>query len=168
MEDLLALVVVLVVIGSVYAIGSIVYRSHKKAKKLEAERKSAAEKYWEDYRQKPRNPSPADYAQAISQGSKPKSKPAMKKINNTKSYANIPMTSTTSTAGTLDIGDVITGALVLNELFGNKSESSSPKVESSSWGLGDSDSRKSISDSMDSSWGSSDSSSSDSGPSSDW
>ena len=165
MEDILALVVVLVVLGSVYAIGRIVYRSHKKHKaeqlKKEAERFQYSPKQWEPL-------TPQQYADAIP---KPKRKPAMKKAN----YADTATASSTSTAGTLDFGDVVTGALVLNELFGHKSEPSagvsiSTKDDTPSWGLDDSDSRKSISSSMDSfsSWSDSSSSSSDSGPSSDW
>jgi hypothetical protein len=77
-------------------------------------------------------------------------------------------------------------AMVINSLLSSKHESQSGvvtedratgkvdvQVKESSWGFDDSDSRKSISSSMDtsSSWSSSDSSSSsssDSGPSSDW
>lgn len=181
MEDILALIVVLVVIGSVVAIARIVYKSYKEHKRKEVERQELIQKKLDEVRYSPSQwapVTPQQYADAI-----PKRKPAMKKANNSTSYANTPMTTTssTSTAAVADDGffsGVVTGMLVdeVVKSFSHKSEPSIGVTKSeSSWGFDDSDSRKSISDSMDtsSSWSSSSSdswssSSSDSGPSSDW
>lgn len=97
--------------------------------------------------------------------------------------APAPSVSTTSSSSSDDgfLTGMLVGAVIDNLM--HSSSSPSPVEErsvgvsksESSWGFDDSDSRKSISDSMSSSWGSSDSSSSsdswsssDSGPSSDW
>lgn len=179
MEDIAAFIIILAVVGITVAGIRYVYL---KLKKRNAEQKAAmlqrqkeADDYWAKKRQQAKNPTPTDYAKAMTGQTKPR--PAMKKANVGSSYASTPMTSATSTTSSsaLDLNDVITGALVLNELFSHKTGGSNPidfpKVDSTpSWGFDDSDSRKSISSSMDtSSWSSSDSSSSsDSGPSSDW
>lgn len=106
-----------------------------------------------------------------------------KNVNYSKSsYSSTPPTSSSSSNDSL-LSDLAT-LYVLNSALSHGSASAKVDYDtgtiktdnssSSSWGLDDSDSRKSISSSMDtSSWGSSSSSSdswssSDSGPSSDW
>lgn len=175
MEDILALLLVLSIFGLfVWVVNMIRLRvkRHQIKQRIqeEADRVRYSPKQWA-----PMTPSMAK--------PKPETKkrpPAMKKANKTNSYANIPMTSSTSTAAVADDGffsGVATGMLIdevvksMTHKSGGSDPIDFPKVSSTpSWGLDDSDSRKSISDSMDSSssWSSSDSSSSDSGPSSDW
>lgn len=177
MEDILALVVVLVLVGGFYAIGRIVYRTHKRHKQEEADRRAASDKYWTEQRNKLRNPTPSDYAKAIS--NKPPAKSSY-----TKSHTNSTATASTTTSTPVVednfFSGVVTGMLIdsvvnsITHKSGGSDPIDFPKTESSSsWGLDDSDSRKSVSSSMDtsSSWSSSSdsySSSSDSGPSSDW
>lgn len=183
MEDIIALALVVGVVAIFVAIMIQVRRKIKKQIEERAKSKIEADKYWEDLREKKKT---ATYTEKV-EGTyvpdqwNPVSKPqqyanVLSGTNKTKPKKETYTTST-STAGSLDVGDVITGALVLNELFSHKTGGSDPidfpkTQSSSSWGLDDSDSRKSISDSMDtsSSWSSSSSDfgSSDSGPSSDW
>lgn len=176
MEDILALLVVLVVVACIVAVIRIIQKSYRDHKRQEMERKASIQKRLDDIKYSPSQwapITPEQYAEKI-----PKRKPAMKKANVKPSYANTPMTTTssTSTAAVADDGffsGVVTGMLIDSAIdsFKHKSESSVGVTKSeSSWGLDDSDSRKSISDSMDSSWSSSSSDfgSSDSGPSSDW
>jgi len=179
MEDILALVVVLVLIGGAIAIGRIVYRSHKRHKaeqlKQEAQRFQYSPKQWEPL-------TPKQYADRIYPKDPivtqtKKRPPTMKTVNKTTSYTSTPMTSSSDDGfltGML-VGAAIdtimhssgTGRSILAE-----ERNAEVSKSESSWGFDDSDSRKSVSSSMDtsSSWSSSDSSSSssDSGPSSDW
>jgi hypothetical protein len=178
MEDILALVVVLVLVGGFYAIGRIVYKSYKRHKAEEAERFERKKKQIEDYYAKLyAKPTPSDYAKAMTKATKPKSSYA--KVH-TKSTATASTTTSTPVVEDNFFSGVVTGMLIdsvvnsITHKSGGSDPIDFPKTESSSsWGLDDSDSRKSVSSSMDtsSSWSSSSdsySSSSDSGPSSDW
>lgn len=101
------------------------------------------------------------------------SKPAVAPIKT--SYSAPAPTSTTSSDDSF-VNGMLTGMLIDNvvDSLTHRSEPSVGVTKSeSSWGFDDSDSKKSISDSMSSSWSDSSSSSdswssSDSGPSSDW
>jgi hypothetical protein len=105
------------------------------------------------------------------------SKTVQKKVVETKpSYATSPTQSVQSSDDGF-VNGLLAGMLIdsLTHKSGGSNPIDFPKVDNTpSWGLDDSDSRKSISSSMDtsSSWSSSSSdsysSSSDSGPSSDW
>lgn len=162
MEDILALVLVLAIIGGVIAVGVFAHRYAMRKKKedearLAAQRK-AAEEYW-------------------SKRSTKKPETVNKPVKPAKTETVTPR-STPSTTYSDDRSDdgFLTGMLmgtVLNTVLHNSESHASPgvSVKESDWGLDDSDSRKSISSSMSDSWSSSSSdswSSSDSGPSSDW
>jgi uncharacterized membrane protein YebE (DUF533 family) len=176
MENILALVVVAVVIGGAIAIGRIVYKSYKRHKEEEANRLAEAkirvEEYWKQ-KEFERN------MRVKEVNSKPVAKPAKKTVS--ESYSEVTKKPTQQTSTTTTSSDdgfltgMLVGAAIDSLLHSGKSEASverSAGVSSkeSSWGFDDSDSRKSISSSMDtsSSYSSSDFGSSDSGPSSDW
>lgn len=176
MEDIIALVLV-VGIFALFAWGvTTLLKRMKREKEQQAERQAAADKYWKEQREKINVPT--HWAKQPAPAIKAK-KP--EPISKTYASMNTKKASTTTTAPVSDdnfFEGIVTG-MVVNSLIDSithKSEpsySSSKSESSSSWGLDDSDSRKSISDSMDtsSSWSSSSSSdfgSSDSGPSSDW
>lgn len=165
MEDILAIILVLAGVAlATLAIRMFLRRSAEKAA-LEAEERArqieATRKWRESMRTKMSTPPP------------PKSAPSTP----SPSYTTTRATSTTTTTSSDDgfMTGMLTGMLIDNAInsISHKSEPSIgvSKTESS-WGFDDSDSRKSISSSMDtsSSWSSSSDSysSSDSGPSSDW
>lgn len=182
MEDIIALVLVVGVFALfVWGVVALIKRV-KREKELEVERKIAAEKYWNDLRTNSVRAKVSDsmneYVSTLNTTPSIKT-PKPKKTETVRNYDT--MTTTTRTSDSSDDG-FLTGALVgyaVNSLLHStesKSEERSVGVSSreSSWGFDDSDSRKSISSSMD--WGSSSDSSSssdswsssDSGPSSDW
>lgn len=169
MENILAGLFVLALIGGVIAAGVWAHKYAMRKKKEEeariaAERK-AADEYWALKRA----------ATKTRAGSASAGAPSTPPPKTTKAPdpAKTEYVSTTRSDNSDD--GFLTGMLmgtVLNQVLHN---SSSPSVgvttNESSWGLDDSDSRKSISSSMSDSYSSSSSdswSSSDSGPSSDW
>ena len=141
-----------------YIVYCMITRARRTASK-EQERQSLIEKYKQDQR--------ASFASMY----KPPAETTVQK----KRYADPRPTPTsptpskqttdTSVTGSEFLDGVITASLV-NGLINSISHAS--ESSSSSWGLDDSDSRKSVSDSFSSSWSSDSSSGSDSGPSSDW
>lgn len=155
MENIIAYVLVIgVFVMAVIGIAMMI-RSYRRHMTLEAEHKEEVRKYLENERARMGYKNKPAFKVAASS---PRREEPKKKDEST--------TTSTSNDGFTD--GLLVGMMVnaLSDVITHKSESSS----SSSWGLDDSDSRKSISSSMDtSSWSSSDSSSSsDSGPSSDW
>ena len=173
MEDIIALILV-VGIFALFAWGvTTLIKRVKREKEREAERKVAADKYWKEQREKVYIPSQWAPATPFKPATKTKKKETVGQT-----YANMN-TQTAQTASSDDgfLTGMLTGMVIDSLTHSHKSEpsvgvSSTTKDDTFSWGLDDSDSRKSISDTMDtsSSWfsNSSDSSSSDSGPSSDW
>lgn len=186
MEDILALVIVCFFIAALYVVVRASYKRYQNIKKEEAERRARSDKFWAEQRAKINKVEVPDtmkkYASAL--GAAPKVAPPPPKKTET------TYTSTTSTRRTDDSDDgFVTGMLtgmLLDSAINSFKHGTDPdtgvtydrEVErsvgvnksESSWGFDDSDSRKSISDSMSSSWSSSSSDfgSSDSGPSSDW
>lgn len=156
MENAIAYIIVIgVFIMAVIGIVMMI-RSYRKHMTLDAEHKAEVEQWLKRERDKMTYKNKPAFKVAASS---PRREEPKKKDEST--------TTSTSNDGFTD--GLFVGMMVnaLVDTITHKSESSSK----SSWGLDDSDSRKSISDSMDtsSSWSSSDSSSSsDSGPSSDW
>lgn len=173
MEDILALFLIVAGVASVtlaIRFGYSKYKVYKikQAEEAEAEQKRQIEatRKWRESR---KQYVPSQWA--------PVTPP--KKTETVRNYDT--MTTTTRTRDTSSDDGFLTGMLAgmvidsLTHKSGGSSPIDFPKTESSSsssWGLDDDDSRKSISSSMSDSWSSSSSSdswsSSDSGPSSDW
>lgn len=165
MENILAGLFVLAIIGGVIAVGVWAHKYAMKKKREDEERlasqRKAADEYWASKRKAARFTSASNIPSQAAKAPDP---------------VKTEYVSTSRSSDNSDDG-FLTGMLmgtVLNQVLHN---SSSPSVgvttNESSWGLDDSDSRKSISSSMSDSYSSSSSdswssSSSDSGPSSDW
>lgn len=169
MEDIIAIVLVvgvfaLIVFGVVKLHRFLMKKKHKDEAEMLA-KKQAIEEFW-DKKRADRLASmnkPIAKVQAVRAAAAPKKK---------ETYNDVATPSVSSSSDDGFLTGMLVGA-VLDNAFGHHSSGSSSVSKSDSWGLDDSDSRKSISDSMDtSSWSSSSSSdswsSSDSGPSSDW
>lgn len=177
MEDILALIIVLAIAGLFVWIGAKVYSRIKQERERKAILRQQHEKYIDSMRKKYTvSKSMEGYVNMLDRADPVKvHKPAKKESFSREMDYVKPETRRSDNS---DDG-FLTGALVgyaVNSLLhsgdSNASEERSVGVRSSesSWGLDDSDSRSSISSSMDtsSSWSSSDFGSSDSGPSSDW
>jgi hypothetical protein len=183
MEDILALVVATIFVAVITVAVRAMYKSYKKSKQEEAERRARSEKFWDEQRAKLTKvevpESMTKYVNAL--GKAPEVKAPKTKSSYTSSTSRVESSDNSFVNGMLTqmlIDTTIesithgvdrdTGKTYDREIERSVGVSKSE----SSWGFDDSDSRKSISDSMDtsSSWSSSSSDfgSSDSGPSSDW
>lgn len=162
MEDVIAYALVFAVIVAAVVGIVMLIRAYKRHMTLEAEHKAEVERWVQSERDRMGFKNKPAFKVAASS---PRKEEVKKKVD-----ASLSSTTTTNDGFT---DGLFAGMMInaLTDVVTHKSESS-PRVDTSSWGLDDSDSRKSISDSMDtSSWSSSSSdsfSSSDSGPSSDW
>lgn len=165
MEDILAIVLILAGVASVIlAVRFFMRRAEEKAAQEELERKQQIEatRKWREGLMK-RMQTPVS------------SIPTPRKETPAPTYTRSTATQSSTPSDDGFVNGMLTGMLIDNVVhsLAHKSGGSSPidfPSTEKSWGFDDSDSRKSISSSMDtsSSWSSSDSSSSDSGPSSDW
>jgi hypothetical protein len=165
MEDIIALVLVvgvfaLVVVGAVKLHRFLMKKKREEEARMAAKQK-AADEFWANEARKAREKT------AAIKNTPPSAVQKVRKLA-TPSYSTTD-TNTSSDDGFLT--GMLVGAVLDNAFSGHSGGTQEKRDITPSWGLDDSDSRKSISDSMDtaSSWFSSSSdSSSDSGPSSDW
>jgi len=187
MEDILAVVVVLaLVVAFTFGLKAIIRGlAEKKAEKKRQQEES--DKFWEAERERTKKiAQERTLARMASINTPPtKKREFVKRDESFGVSSGTPLNVTHASVSSYQdnfLSDVVT-AVAINSLLSNTHKSADfPKEErsvgvsksESSWGFDDSDSRKSISSSMDtsSSWSSSSSdsysSSSDSGPSSDW
>lgn len=202
-DNILLTLLALCAVAVVYGLARLV-RAYRNIKKAEAERharlKAELEKMRADTYERMRKPSavpPRGKETTVKYSTAPAAAPAVAPLppEKVKSYSSAlerkwstdqPTNRSNDSSDDGFLTGMLTGYALNTIMSGNghsslsDSDSSERSVgvssRESSWGFDDSDSRKSISDSMSSSWSSSDSSSSssdswsssDSGPSSDW